>query len=173
MVRVVAGSLRGRRLQAPAGEATRPTSDRVREAIFNALASLDAMRGGRARPLRRLGRARHRSALTRASRCTSWNRLAGAGRAPANLDALGLAERATVAPMDVPRFLATAPSADLVLADPPYAFDGWAVSWAVSTPTCWSRSTGRSPRPGWDVVRPALRHHPRVRSSARGASPRR
>jgi len=38
MIRVVAGTFRGRRLAAPGGTATRPTSDRVREAIFNVLA---------------------------------------------------------------------------------------------------------------------------------------
>jgi len=36
-VRIVAGSLKGRRLEAPHGRNVRPTSDRVREAIFNIL----------------------------------------------------------------------------------------------------------------------------------------
>ena len=36
-MRIVAGRFRGAQLKAPAGEATRPTSDRVREAIFNIL----------------------------------------------------------------------------------------------------------------------------------------
>jgi len=39
-MRVVAGQWRGRPLVAPAGRATRPTSDRVREAIFDVLAAL-------------------------------------------------------------------------------------------------------------------------------------
>jgi 16S rRNA (guanine966-N2)-methyltransferase len=39
-MRVVAGSLRGRRLVAPAGTATRPTSDRAREALFAILGSV-------------------------------------------------------------------------------------------------------------------------------------
>jgi len=37
-VRIIAGSLRGRRLFAPRGETVRPTAERVREAIFNVLA---------------------------------------------------------------------------------------------------------------------------------------
>src|SRR5579862_9289846 len=37
-MRVIAGSLRSRTLQAPAGLATRPTSDRLRETLFNVLA---------------------------------------------------------------------------------------------------------------------------------------
>ncbi|HEX6877405.1 MAG TPA: 16S rRNA (guanine(966)-N(2))-methyltransferase RsmD [Nocardioidaceae bacterium] len=39
MTRIIAGSARGRRLKAPAGERTRPTSDRVREALFSSLDS--------------------------------------------------------------------------------------------------------------------------------------
>jgi 16S rRNA (guanine966-N2)-methyltransferase len=38
-VRIIAGQFRGRPLQAPAGLATRPTGDRVREALFSMLAS--------------------------------------------------------------------------------------------------------------------------------------
>ena len=46
-VRVVAGDLRGRRIEAPTSEATRPTTDMVREAVFNALGSLDVVQGAR------------------------------------------------------------------------------------------------------------------------------
>ena len=44
-MRVVAGEAGGRRLVAPPGADTRPTSDRVREATFNALGSLGAIEG--------------------------------------------------------------------------------------------------------------------------------
>jgi 16S rRNA (guanine966-N2)-methyltransferase len=40
-MRIVAGSHRGRRLQAPPGTATRPTADRARQALFNILAHSD------------------------------------------------------------------------------------------------------------------------------------
>ena len=40
---MVAGSARGRRLEAPEGTTTRPTGDRVREAVFNSLHSLGAV----------------------------------------------------------------------------------------------------------------------------------
>ena len=43
MPRIIAGSARGRRLRAPSGRTTRPTADRVREALF---ASLDHLLGG-------------------------------------------------------------------------------------------------------------------------------
>lgn len=44
-VRVIAGSARGRRLAVPAGATTRPTTDRVREALFSVIATW-AGRGG-------------------------------------------------------------------------------------------------------------------------------
>jgi 16S rRNA (guanine966-N2)-methyltransferase len=44
-MRVVAGSAKGRRLQAPDGTGVRPTGDRVREAMFDMLSSLDAVEG--------------------------------------------------------------------------------------------------------------------------------
>jgi 16S rRNA (guanine966-N2)-methyltransferase len=43
-MRVIAGAYGGRRLTAPRGAATRPTSDRVREALFSLLGSLDGAR---------------------------------------------------------------------------------------------------------------------------------
>ena len=42
-LRVVAGTAGGLRLEVPPGSTTRPTADRVRQAIFNALDSLDAV----------------------------------------------------------------------------------------------------------------------------------
>ena len=44
-MRVVAGAAKGRRLQAPRGMAIRPTSDRVREAMFNTLTSFEPIDG--------------------------------------------------------------------------------------------------------------------------------
>jgi 16S rRNA (guanine966-N2)-methyltransferase len=43
-VRVIAGRLGGRRLKAPRGRRTRPTSDRVREAVFALLGEVDGAR---------------------------------------------------------------------------------------------------------------------------------
>jgi len=42
---VVAGTAKGRRLTAPPGRDVRPTSDRVREAVFSSLVSMDAVEG--------------------------------------------------------------------------------------------------------------------------------
>lgn len=46
MTRIIAGAARGARLDVP-GSGTRPTSDRVRESLFGALESADAMSGAR------------------------------------------------------------------------------------------------------------------------------
>ena len=43
-MRIVAGAYRGRRIEAPRGRATRPTSDRVREALFSILGPIDGLR---------------------------------------------------------------------------------------------------------------------------------
>jgi 16S rRNA (guanine966-N2)-methyltransferase len=43
-VRVIAGSLGGRRLSAPKGAGTRPTADRVREALFSVLGDVEGAR---------------------------------------------------------------------------------------------------------------------------------
>lgn len=43
-MRVIAGEFKGRRLKAPPGVGTRPTADRVREALFSILGPLDGLR---------------------------------------------------------------------------------------------------------------------------------
>src|SRR2546423_15506396 len=43
-MRVVAGAYRGRRIEAPRGRSTRPTSDRVREAVFSILGPIEGLR---------------------------------------------------------------------------------------------------------------------------------
>ncbi len=45
MLRITGGSLRGRRIAAPKGRTTRPTSEKVRESIFDSLENLAAMQG--------------------------------------------------------------------------------------------------------------------------------
>ena len=54
MTRIVAGTLGGRRLVTPPGAGTRPTSDRVREALFSALETRVDLDGARFADLRRL-----------------------------------------------------------------------------------------------------------------------
>ena len=125
-MRVVAGSARGRRLVAPKGDATRPTSDFVREAIFNTLASqldlegatvLDLFAGTGALGIEALSRGAAHATFVERDR-------AAIAAIRTNLDATGFVERATVRQGDATRL--DLPAADVVFADPPYAFDAWA-----------------------------------------------
>jgi 16S rRNA (guanine966-N2)-methyltransferase len=125
---VVAGSAKGRRLVAPDGRDTRPTSDRVRESIFNALYSMDAVEGATVVDLFAGSGALGIEALSRgAARCTFVEPSRSALKAlRANLTATGLAADATVVPASAEAYLARRPDlVDLALCDPPYSFDGW------------------------------------------------
>ncbi len=129
-MRVVAGLAGGRRLQAPAGRKVRPTSERVREALFNSLGSLDAVEGAAVLDLFAGTGALGIEALSRGAASAVF--VDADPRAvsviKANLEATGLAGRARVVQVDVVRFLADAPPDvvyDIAFADPPYAFEDW------------------------------------------------
>jgi 16S rRNA (guanine(966)-N(2))-methyltransferase RsmD len=125
-MRITGGTLRSRALRAPRGEATRPTSDRVREALFGILGSagrldgarvLDLYAGTGALALEALSRGAAQATLVESSR----DALAAVR---ANVEALGVDDRARVVAADVrgaARRLARAGPFDLVLADPPWA----------------------------------------------------
>lgn len=156
-MRVVAGEAKGRRLVAPPGRATRPTSDRVREAVFAALESLGAVRGATVVDLFAGTGAMGIEALSRgAARATFVDSDAGAIAAiRANLDATGFAGRAEVVRADVSRWLAGGGRFDLALVDPPYAFDGWAgLLERVDAAIVVAESDRELPVPaGWEVLR--------------------
>lgn len=128
-MRVVAGSARGRQLRAPAGTATRPTSDRVREAMFSMLGSLDAVEGATVVDLFAGSGALGIEALSRGAASATFVDFDGAAIAciQANLGVLGSPSGvASVVRGDVLRWVAGASTFDLALADPPYRWDGWA-----------------------------------------------
>jgi 16S rRNA (guanine966-N2)-methyltransferase len=122
MPRVIAGRFGGRRLQAPPGDATRPTADRVREALFSILGDrtrdarvLDLFAGSGALGLEALSRgARAATFVERAQPALDCLRT--------NLEALGA--EAEVVRADALRWLrgasAGARQYDLVFLDPPY-----------------------------------------------------
>lgn len=127
-MRVVAGRFGGRRLSAPRGRATRPTSERVREALFSMLGEVE---GARALDLYAGSGALGIEALSRgASVATFVDSGAGAVAAVrANLERLGIERRGPGAEARVVRsgaeaFLRSAERRgerfDLVLCDPPY-----------------------------------------------------
>lgn len=115
---------------APPGGATRPTSDRVREAVFNALGSLDALEGATVVDLFAGSGALGIEALSRGAAHVTFVEPDRAARAAvtANLVATGTAERADVVAGTAEGWLerhAGSPALDLALLDPPYAFDRW------------------------------------------------
>jgi 16S rRNA (guanine966-N2)-methyltransferase len=124
-VRIVGGTLGGRVLRAPAGTRTRPTSEKVREAIFAIVGDvagahvLDLFAGSGALGLEALSRGAARAVLV-----DSGKPALAAIRA--NVAALGVADRAEVVAGDAIVIAARhAPAAPwrLVFADPPYAAD--------------------------------------------------
>lgn len=120
----MAGTARGRRLVAPAGTATRPTGDRVREATFNALASLGAIDGVDVLDLYAGSGAMGIEALSRGAATATFvdsdARAVAAIRA--NVAAAGFGDRSQVVRGDVGRFLAERGAhAGLAVLDPPYA----------------------------------------------------
>jgi 16S rRNA (guanine966-N2)-methyltransferase len=128
-VRVVAGSVGGRRLAAPPGTDTRPTTDRVREAVFNALGSLGVLHGAEVVDLFAGSGALGIEALSRGAARAHFveSDRRAADVVAANLAELGLADRGVVVRRAVEAAVDQLPEpVDLVLADPPYAFDGWA-----------------------------------------------
>jgi 16S rRNA (guanine966-N2)-methyltransferase len=121
-MRVIAGTYGGRTLKAPPGGATRPTSDRVREALFSILGEqthqarvLDLFAGSGALGL---------EALSRGAETVTFvdDAHAAIGAIKANLAALGAS--AQVRRHDALRFLGSASERgaqyDLVFLDPPY-----------------------------------------------------
>lgn len=162
-MRVVAGSARGRRISAPPGTDTRPTADRVREAMFNALGSLGAVDGAVVADLFAGSGALGIEALSRGA--ASAHFVESDRRAVAvieeNLAALDLDDRGTVLRRPVEAALDDLPaSLDLVLADPPYAFHGWAALLAAVVPRLAADGlvvieSDRSVAlpPGWENVR--------------------
>jgi 16S rRNA (guanine966-N2)-methyltransferase len=117
-VRVVAGEFKGRRLHAPRGARTRPTADRVREALFSMLGDvsgarvLDLYAGSGALGIEALSRGAASAVFVERER----QALAALQR---NLDAVGA--EAEVRRQDALRYLADPEGPfDLVFCDPPY-----------------------------------------------------
>ena len=125
-LRVVSGSAGGRRLSAPRGDAIRPTTGRVKEAVFSALDArerivgakvLDLYAGTGALAIEALSRSAARAVLVENNR----DALESLRR---NLSVTGTASTSTVANVDAASFMAASPPGDapfdLVLCDPPY-----------------------------------------------------
>jgi 16S rRNA (guanine966-N2)-methyltransferase len=127
-LRVVAGVAGGRRLHAPPGKRLRPTSERVREAIFASLGSLGAIAGARVLDLYAGTGALGIEALSRGAAAATFVEADGQAIATIRANLLTTGLQGTVVRSDVMRFLDTSTEKmfDVVLADPPYSFTGWA-----------------------------------------------
>jgi len=126
-MRVVAGEFGGRRLIAPEGTTTRPTTDKVREAVFNSLVAqgivedavvVDLFAGSGAMGIEALSRG--------AARCIFVERDRGAlASLRSNIAALRIEDRVTVVTSDVMAWVPAMRNVDVALIDPPYTFDAW------------------------------------------------
>ena len=122
-MRIIAGEWRGRRIEAPAGRATRPTSDRAREGLFSMLQSrlgsfaglhvADLFAGTGALGLEALSRGAARCTFVETDRA-ALDILAG------NAARLGAGDRADIRAQGVEHAPPPARRCDLVLIDPPY-----------------------------------------------------
>jgi 16S rRNA (guanine966-N2)-methyltransferase len=130
-MRVVSGDLGGRKLVTPDGSDTRPTSDRVREAMFNSLFSLDAIEGARVLDAFAGSGALGIEALSRGALHATFVETGRDALAALreNLETMQLGARGRVVPGDalvhLERTAAEGEVYDLVLLDPPYGFDQW------------------------------------------------
>jgi len=125
-MRVIAGEFGGRRLDAPRGRSTRPTSDRVREALFMTLEPLvglkvvDLFAGSGALGIEALSRGAVRADFVESD--PAARRIL-----EKNLALLGIESRSRIWPLRLPQGLRALKDvlgvADVVLADPPYGGD--------------------------------------------------
>ena len=165
MTRIIAGTAGGRRLKTPAGGATRPTSDRVREALFSAieawngswegLAVLDLYAGSGAIGLEAISRGAVRATLVEHDK-----RTADLIRDNARTLAMGSAKvhTATVATLLASDEVATY---DVVFLDPPYTVSAAAVDrdlqrlaergWVAPDGLVVIERPRRSPEPTWPL----------------------
>ncbi|RNI23268.1 16S rRNA (guanine(966)-N(2))-methyltransferase RsmD [Flexivirga caeni] len=124
MTRIIAGTAGGRRLLTPPGSGTRPTSDRVREAVFGRLEHLDALAGGHVLDLYAGSGALGLEAVSRgaASALLVEADRRAAATITQNARELGLTGvQVRAGQVEIVVAARLAPPADLVFADPPYA----------------------------------------------------
>lgn len=160
MTRVIAGMLRGRRIHTPKGSATRPTSDRTREALFSALAARGLLEGARVLDLYAGSGALGIEAVSRgalAATLVDQDRGAVAAMRRTVAD-LGL-DRVAVEARDVRGHLRSGGvEHDLVFVDPPYdlpepvlarVLEELAAGWLAEDAVVVVERSTRSPEPGW------------------------
>jgi 16S rRNA (guanine(966)-N(2))-methyltransferase RsmD len=161
VTRIVAGELGGRRLVVPGGRETRPTSDRVREALFSTLESMVGLAGARFADFYAGSGAVGLEALSRgAAQVLLVESDAKAARAARENVAALKARNVTLSVDRVERVVQQVPAEpyDVVFADPPYALAdervaeliAWlAEGWLVEGGVVAVERSARSPQVEW------------------------
>ena len=157
-VRVIAGSSRGRKLPARLPGGVRPTSDRVREAIFDILGSMDAVAGAAVLDLYCGSGAFGVEALSRGAASATFvdHDTAALAAVRVNLEATGLAGSVTsLVRAELPGWAGRAAPAGVAFCDPPYAFDDWPTLLGLLDADVAVLETGRDVAvpEGWTVAR--------------------
>jgi 16S rRNA (guanine966-N2)-methyltransferase len=165
MTRIISGLAGGRRIHTPPGTGTRPTSDRVREALFSRLDHLDVVHQRRVLDLYAGSGALGLEAASRGATGvllveSDWAAVAVARKNIAELGLAGVSIRADA----VERVLLAGPTSqegrfDLVLADPPYDVTEEALGdvlallvthgWLSDDAFLVVERSARSPEPRW------------------------
>lgn len=127
-MRITGGRLARRTIDAPKGDATRPTTDRTREALFSALAARTRLDGARVADLFAGSGALGLEALSRGAAHATFVERHGPALAVARANAasLGVTEACAFVRADALAWLARTNAGagfDVVFADPPYALD--------------------------------------------------
>ncbi len=171
MTRIIGGSAGGRRLQTPKGDATRPTTARVREALFSRLESLLDLTDARVLDLYAGSGALGLEAASRGAAhvlCVESDKTTAA-LISRNATSVGLA-MVSVRTDCVERALQRGPDTspyDLVVADPPYWVDEDAIAemlaalmthqWLSRQAVVVLERSARSPHPRWPAGLEAIR----------------
>lgn len=164
VTRIISGRAGGRRLRTPDGQGTRPTSDRVREALFSALDARGAVDGAHVMDLYAGSGALGLEAASRgaASVLLVESDRSAAGVIRGNIADIGVAG-ARVQAGTVEAALARPASLtyDLVLADPPYDVDETSLTrvldlllthdWLAPEALVVVERSSRSPEPTWPM----------------------
>ena len=172
MTRIIAGRAGGRPIATPRGSATRPTTDRVREAVFSRLEALVDLDGARVLDLYAGSGALGLEAVSRGAghMLAVEKHRATAALVERNARVLGLADLVEVRTASVSTVLRDGPSRDedryhVALLDPPYPLSEAALGevlgqllahgWLDSEAVVVVERSARSPEPAWPE---GLRH---------------
>ncbi len=170
-LRIIAGEAKGRRLQVPEGTDVRPSTARVREAVFNSLQSLGILQGACVLDLFSGSGALGLEALSRGAAAATFveSSPVALDALRANISAVGYTKRCQVIAADVlgewvnlasfssGDVRSQMPLFDLALCDPPYSFNRWSELLADLSASVLMAESDRAIELGaqWDIFKSA------------------